>query len=1144
MEHYLCKVRKSKNKRKMATTELKVGDLIDERYRITSETCPAGGMATIHPAIDVHTNRKVAIKVAAPESTARDGLNREAQILRTLHPHPNIVPYIGETLIGDRHGLIVEWLEIGLGDQIATYMNKPWISLMDLMGNPLLYALQHAHNANFQHRDVHPGNIMFSPSGQLRLIDFGIAQVPKVGYDKITFFQHGTPPYTPQEHNDSTAGFARDCYSAIAVMLSCISGRVFSTYEEMTKALSTLDPANYPVDIFRSCLTNYPENCPRNAGTLRAKLQSWTDDRFPESSSLRLIVRTPPQSFFAPLGPSVSWQDVLDDLMSSSLVHIDDAEGLGSAPTIHIAGQNYRASFELQDAQRSVIQLSSKVGANKGSWAQGFPPLAVSLLVDTDAQRKGTPWHTFVCAHGEALEDEVERQAKAKKELPFICWENYLSAEQELLAKKPGIVHYKNLSVLNDHEFFFEVNSRSARNMISEDASLISGNNKKNLIRVLDIEDNRVRARAKYSITLPPDGVLSVEYHALKQALGRKRRALLSVRDGLSVSPLLRDYITDPTTVPPPEMSGRDFEINDEHQATAVDGALGTRSWIMIEGPPGTGKSTVIAKIINQYRIQNRQFKPRILLAAQTHIAIDTVLRKLLDDPTLSDSIVRIPSGDIEKVDPQVRPLLVENKVKAFRDAAICKSEAFLESIAKQRGSDHRVIRLAIYTGLYKATLDEEQEFLVQLKLAESETKQVIDKEEGDNESQTQIVTRTVSLVTREDELREELAQIKDRLARLRFEILSTEPELSEALNSPDPSSAINEYDEVFGPELKKDSSLAALVRLQLDWLKAISAGRALHQAVVQDSTIVAGTCVGIGSAISEQEFDLCIVDEASKALAVEALIPMARAKKWILVGDTKQLPPHLDREVRIQNRDLAWIGDSLLQSLPRLAKENANQQKLAWYFSLKNQRRMTRGISDLISKVFYDNELTPLREDTSRNNAISKAFPKPVTWVDVNGISKEDKDGTRSLSNEKEVAAVLRQLTHLEGQAKPHVQEIRISVAVIAGYAAQVELLSAKINEVRHQWPHLDIEIASIDRFQGNEKDVAIVSLVRGTNERTLGHLDDKRINVAFSRAKDALVIVGSSKMVDKVGKESKLAEALDYIRRNRNACIITSPQ
>ncbi|WP_297834509.1 AAA domain-containing protein, partial [Pseudomonas sp.] len=145
-------------------------------------------------------------------------------------------------------------------------------------------------------------------------------------------------------------------------------------------------------------------------------------------------------------------------------------------------------------------------------------------------------------------------------------------------------------------------------------------------------------------------------------------------------------------------------------------------------------------------------------------------------------------------------------------------------------------------------------------------------------------------------------------------------------------------------------------------------------------------------------------------------------------------------------------------------------------------------------------------------------------------------------LLNDDEISTVLKQLTHLQSRVKFGSDDQVVSVAVIAGYAAQVELLAKNINEGSHQWPHLDIEVASIDRFQGNEKDVAIVSLVRGTNEWTLGHLDEKRMNVAFSRARDALIIVGSTKMVDKVGEGSKLAEVLDYIRKNRNDCTITS--
>ncbi len=271
----------------MAAIELKLGQLIDERYQIISVTGSVGGMATIYPAIDLHTKKKVAIKVAANEDAAKEALNRECKILRKLHPHPNIVPFICETLVGERHGLIVEWLENSLRNKLDTFKDLSWIGLMEKVGSPLLNALHHSHNSNFQHRDVHPGNIMFSLDGQLRLIDFGIAQLPMPSLGK-TFFRHGTPPYTPEEHNDINTGFARDCYSVMVVMLSCIVGKEFASYSELNNVLATLDAKTHPVEIIKECLVDYPKFCPRNAGTLSAKLRNWMAIQFPEASLVRL----------------------------------------------------------------------------------------------------------------------------------------------------------------------------------------------------------------------------------------------------------------------------------------------------------------------------------------------------------------------------------------------------------------------------------------------------------------------------------------------------------------------------------------------------------------------------------------------------------------------------------------------------------------------------------------------------------------------------------------------------------------------------------------------------------------------------------------------------------------------------------------
>ena len=120
-----------------------------------------------------------------------------------------------------------------------------------------------------------------------------------------------------------------------------------------------------------------------------------------------------------------------------------------------------------------------------------------------------------------------------------------------------------------------------------------------------------------------------------------------------------------------------------------------------------------------------------------------------------------------------------------------------------------------------------------------------------------------------------------------------------------------------------------------------------------------------------------------------------------------------------------------------------------------------------------------------------------------------------------------------------------RPSVGVISGYSAQVDQLIARIDPAdRSRWGNLQIEIATVDSFQGRECDAVIYSTVRSNSERRIGFLkDQRRINVALSRARDQLIIVGDDFMMEHatLGVElNPFASVIEHIRLNKGQCAI----
>ena len=164
------------------------------------------------------------------------------------------------------------------------------------------------------------------------------------------------------------------------------------------------------------------------------------------------------------------------------------------------------------------------------------------------------------------------------------------------------------------------------------------------------------------------------------------------------------------------------------------------------------------------------------------------------------------------------------------------------------------------------------------------------------------------------------------------------------------------------------------------DWLLRVGRTGDFNAAVLNDARIIAATCVGIASVrgIEEVEYDLCIVDEASKATATEILIPMSRSRRWIIVGDPKQLPPFFEtfgEELLAEYDEGNEIRPTILD---RMIDRKSGLPE-ACRAEMKVQHRMIEPIGDLVSKCFYDRGLVSPIETHGLN--LQPELPAAVTW-------------------------------------------------------------------------------------------------------------------------------------------------------------------
>lgn len=283
--------------------------------------------------------------------------------------------------------------------------------------------------------------------------------------------------------------------------------------------------------------------------------------------------------------------------------------------------------------------------------------------------------------------------------------------------------------------------------------------------------------------------------------------------------------------------------------------------------------------------------------------------------------------------------------------------------------------------------------------------------------------------------------------------------------------------------------------------------------------------------------FDVVIMDEASKATPLEMAVPLVLGKKIIVIGDHKQLPPMMDENTidsaleKIGKKDLAEKLQKAESQFKRLFEAAAKVRKTV-VATLDTQYRMHEQIMNTI-KQFYQEELAAtgglkcgivetmdipnLKNKGSRWHGISiNPIISPNThavWIDVKTPETSLNPGYRNDGELKAIDLVLRALEQADGykefqdsQTKPEDKEIGI-----------ITFYSAQSREIKKKYKGRAYRIDVVDRFQGMERNIVIVSTVRSNAKNNIGFAKEiERINVAFSRARRLLIVVGNKRQFE----------------------------
>lgn len=743
-----------------------------------------------------------------------------------------------------------------------------------------------------------------------------------------------------------------------------------------------------------------------------------------------------------------------------------------------------------------------------------------------------------VAEHRQQQRQEDARQSRAR---PFVIWRGLLALLRTYEESQENPVKYSSASVTR-RGFRFELEGAGEIELgESLVASVDGGRDFSGMVISVDADSVEIAPNEYSGRTPAARGVLRQDRRAGQAGLDRQQRALDAVEYGRALRPDMAELLVTPGQARPPTPHADIIFTQDldEPKQKAVALALASDDILIVRGPPGTGKTTFITELVIQQLRRNPA--ARILLASQSHAAVDHALDRIRKQDR-DVRLLRVARPEDERVAESSQPLLLSEHLAAWRRDVVAASENALRSWAADRGIDVGAVEAA--TRL--TALASELRQLHQLEARQEEVDQALAELRGGRSDATQGATTSQSIRERTEELedlREGQAmandQIREQMERLvelgqiarrasRSSLAADELELQAIDLLP--------HDEEAGEECSR--------RLQMlsQWHARFGLGPAFDAAALMRSQVVAGTCVGLGGlrGFDSVAYDLVIVDEASRATAPELMIPLARGRRAVLVGDDKQLPPYVEQEA-LDERLLAERNLTKAELTKPLFVTLAEGLPVDNVSKLTHQHRMHPAIGRMISHCFYDDGLTS--EDREAAGWLTVLAPRPVTWLTTSALSKRREVPGASVSNPREVeviATFLRRAETLAAAARK-----KPTVAVLTGYAAQRDALQTRIARSSQQWPHLDIECQTVDAFQGREADIVIYSLTRSNNRRQLGFIKDPpRLNVAFSRAQDVLVIVGDDEFARNAKGSAQLCKVLDHISDNPDDCAMVAAE
>ncbi|MCM3364785.1 ATP-binding protein [Niallia sp. MER TA 168] len=616
-----------------------------------------------------------------------------------------------------------------------------------------------------------------------------------------------------------------------------------------------------------------------------------------------------------------------------------------------------------------------------------------------------------------------------------------------------------------------------------------------------------------------------------------------------------------------------------ERQKEAIDIAINTPDIAIIQGPPGTGKTTVIRAIIARLNIIHKGKMKILVSSAQHDAvdnAIENVEygglpvnriggRKAEELKFMNQSMlqwIRDISNNCDEV---------LTREENGQERLIIREILMLQQKLHQKKSDlqeaHQLF-VQLYPLLKQISMEESIVEQLERLLMQSGEEQGTDNSVHLNVHNLEIISllkrQRVTVESYMDDGREQLNLLVRHVRTtidLELEIPSVWNELRVAMEEEEVKVILPDFKKSIevcleqlhkGREYKVDEDLleldidkflndlntyfetrfqaysTSLADILWDFKDQLENPNKISELINEYTKINAATCQQsvltsyLGLKLNDTDvYDYVIIDEAARANPLDLLIPMSLAKHIILVGDHKQLPHLLEENIvksMLEEKNNPEIRELLNEPLfsrlfTMLEKTKFTSHKRT--VMLVDQYRMHPKIGRFVSDSFYNQALqsTHVNEE-QKSHHLERYNHAPIAWINVpQSLGKENSIGGQSKARKSEVEKAMEEVNYILSQ------NANYSIGIITFYKKQAMDIQKEVNNLSLHDQNR-VKVGTVDSFQGKEFDVVILSTVRSNNQKELrkrvGFLDSRnRLNVAFSRGKRLLIVVGDTETV-----------------------------